>query len=205
MTVETALVLPMLFLASVCILYMFVVMGKQMHAKITLYEAAHTLAVAAYATDGEDTEDNYIELTVPIYTKLPINYFAEKSFWITESVKLRKWTGYDPDEAKEAGDEEMVFITETGSVYHRNRECSYLNPSIRTVSKESLSLLRNKSGHIYYECKACKNKKTSSQSVYITTYGESYHYDVNCEGLKRTVYCVPISEVGSRGPCSKCG
>ncbi len=201
-TVEAALSLPVFLLACVVILYFFIAMRDQMETRVGVFESARILATAAYAEDSGSGK--YITLSAPAYTDIPVRFFGRRKIIALENVRLRKWTGYDPTETS-SDDEEMVYITETGTVYHRDRECSYLNPSIKTVAYEALSYLRNSSGHIYYACRSCVVSKTGAGSVYITTYGESYHRDINCEGLKRTIYCVPISEVGGRGPCSKCG
>ncbi len=119
---------------------------------------------------------------------------------------IHTMTGYDRG-LKETGvireDEEYVYVTETGTVYHRDRECSYLRLSIRQVSYESLKDLRNSSGHKYYPCKDCG--PVSGGTVYITRDGTSYHKSLDCSGLKRTVNCIPLSRVGARGPCSRCG
>lgn len=116
------------------------------------------------------------------------------------------WTGYVPGAGTDGEESEdiYVYITETGSVYHRNRGCSYLNPSIRAVSAGALENMRNKSGGIYYACPLCSGTKTEG-SCYITDYGTNYHTSITCSGLKRTIYEVKLSETGGRGACSKCG
>ena len=84
------------------------------------------------------------------------------------------------------------------------RNCSYLNPAVRTVSGEHVREERNSAGAKYYPCERCK--AGSSLSVYyITEDGNRYHGDLNCSGLRRTIYTVPLSQVSGRGRCSKCG
>lgn len=116
------------------------------------------------------------------------------------------WTGYVLGTGTEGEEQEeiYVFITETGSVYHKNRGCSYLNPSVQNVSASALESLRNKGGGIYYACPLCGGKSVG-ESCYITDYGTNYHTSITCSGLKRTIYEVKLSEVGGRGACSKCG
>lgn len=115
------------------------------------------------------------------------------------------WIGYVPVGGEEGGQKETyVYITETGTVYHKNRSCSYLNPSIRNISAGELENIRNKGGAIYYACPLCDGKVISG-NCYITDYGTSYHTSITCSGLKRTIYEVKLSEVGGRGACSKCG
>ncbi len=115
------------------------------------------------------------------------------------------FTGYDiTDTDSESRDEaeELVYITESGTVYHRSLECSHLRIRIRSVSKGEVKNLRNKDGSKYYPCEYCGGK---GSRVYITGYGNRYHSNSNCSGLKRTIKTVPISEVGGRRACSECG
>ena len=113
------------------------------------------------------------------------------------------WTGYTPGSFTLTGmAEEIVYITEHGTVYHRDINCTYLNPSMRTVSASALAGERNRSGGIYKACELCGGTATS---YIITSYGDRYHTSASCSGLKRSISAVPISEAGGRAPCSKCG
>ncbi len=115
------------------------------------------------------------------------------------------FTGYELGAGNDTGNENdsYVYITETGTVYHNHRECSYLNPAIHKVFVSQLGELRNYSGAKYYACPLCDDRSLGT-SCYITDYGTNYHTDTGCSGLKRTIYEVKLSEVGSRRPCSKC-
>ncbi|MBQ2257432.1 MAG: pilus assembly protein, partial [Lachnospiraceae bacterium] len=62
---------------------------------------------------------------------------------------------------------------------------------------------RNESREIYYPCEECGG--SCGNTVYITSHGNRYHATLSCSKLKRTVLAVPISQVGGRGACSKCG
>ena len=116
------------------------------------------------------------------------------------------WTGYVLGEGgnEEGETEAYVYITETGTVYHKNRGCSYLNPGIRSVQTGELESARNKGGAVYYACPLCEDM-AGSEIRYITDYGTSYHTSVICSGLKRTIYEVRLNETGGRSACSKCG
>ncbi len=114
------------------------------------------------------------------------------------------WNGYDVENQENfAEDEIYVFITKSGTVYHRNRNCTYLNPSVEAVYFDDVAEKRNESGAKYYVCERCK--ETEGTVVYITKQGNRYHYSLECSGLKRTVYSIKLSEAGGRAPCSKCG
>lgn len=114
------------------------------------------------------------------------------------------WVGYvHSGEAGDDGDT-YVYITESGTVYHKNRGCSYLNPSIQQVNLQDVGELRNRGGAIYYACALCGGDGRGG-GCYITDYGTNYHASISCSGLKRTIYEVKLSEVGARGACSRCG
>lgn len=148
-----------------------------------------------------NVSDCYIDLQADYYIRLPVNFFTVKGIAVSQSSKSRKWTG-DRDEGEE---DDYVYVTETGTVYHRDRMCHYLDLSIRIVNFEDIKGLRNKGGHKYYACGECVAGKNTGGTVYITDYGTAYHASLSCSGLKRTIYLIPLSDVGGRGPCSKCG
>ncbi len=128
-----------------------------------------------------------------------------EGFKVVDRARIRAFTGYDntrrEDRAEE--DEEMVFITEKGRVYHRDRSCRHLNINIRQTSKASVGRERNCNGGKYYPCEYCGGG--SGDALYITEDGDRYHTKISCPGLKRSIHTVPISEVGGRPPCSHCG
>ena len=118
----------------------------------------------------------------------------------------KAWTGYDVTQyvSDTKQEDPMVFITETGTVYHLDRNCTYLNPSVESVPAITVDGRRNQSGGKYYPCEIC-GAGTGVGQVYITGQGSSYHSRIGCSALKRTIYTVPLSQVGGRGRCSKCG
>ncbi|MCR4904396.1 MAG: pilus assembly protein [Butyrivibrio sp.] len=117
------------------------------------------------------------------------------------------WTGYDYTEtigSFESPEEEYVYKTEWGEVYHRSLDCPHLKLSITCVNLSDIEHKRNEGGAKFYPCEYCNHNNHAGQ-VYITNYGNRYHTSVSCPGLKRTIYTIPISEVGGLPPCSKCG
>lgn len=148
-----------------------------------------------------DFTGDYIELKANYYIKSPINLFKVGGIYAAQGTKNRKWTG----DGRSGEQEDYVYVTQRGSVYHRSRFCHYLDLSICAVSSETVSELRNKDGDIYYSCPMCAKNGSNSEFVYVTDYGERYHNRLSCSGLKRTISLIPMSEVRGRGPCSKCG
>lgn len=96
-----------------------------------------------------------------------------------------------------------VYITPSGSKYHFSEECTYLKIKLKAVSADKIQPLRNESGEKYYPCEYCR--PGDDGIVYLTEWGNRYHGESDCPSIKRTVYMVPLSEVGGRTACSKCG
>ena len=149
-----------------------------------------------------------LNLKVTYQVKLPLPVFAVPPTSMEESMRMKGWTGY-----VRTGDigeqEETVYITENGIVYHRDYHCNYLDLSIRAVSSAAVSSMRNEDGGRYYPCEYCTSGGWSengnfSGMVYVTDYGDHYHSSVGCSRLKRTIYAVPVSEAVGKGACSKC-
>lgn len=150
-------------------------------------------------------KDDCIDLIASYTVKPPAAVVGFREFRMYNRVFTRAWTGYDNAAALLHGDadEEIVFITPDGTVYHRSRACTYLKLSIVPVDLAFLEHERNEGGAKYYPCEECGG--TERSVVYITDYGTRYHSSLQCSKLKRTILAVPISQVGGRGECSKCG
>ena len=122
---------------------------------------------------------------------------------ISQSRSVRCWVGFRDRQAQGEEGEEVVYVTDYGTVYHRSLECRHLKLSIRQVSQEEAGELRNGSGGRYYPCERCWKQK--SGFVYITEEGNRYHESLNCSGLSRRIHTLPLSQAGGRPPCSVCG
>jgi len=149
-------------------------------------------------------EDDCIDLIASYTIKPPVAVVGFGEFKMYNRMFTRAWTGYDNAAASDSNaDEEFVYITPDGTVYHRSRACSYLKLSIVPVNMAVLASWRNEGGAKYYPCEECG--KEERDIVYVTDYGTRYHSSLQCSKLKRTILTVPLSEVGGRGACSKCG
>ncbi|WP_461810741.1 pilus assembly protein [Faecalimonas sp.] len=143
-----------------------------------------------------------IQMCVEYKVKLPIYTFGKLSLSCKEEFNLKGWTGYEKGIFSQ-DKEDIVYITETGMVYHRSSQCTYLDLSIHMVGKKDVKMLRNKNGEKYKNCEKCGRK--AGGNVYITNHGNRYHKSIGCSGLKRKVYAIPISEALGKGECSRCG
>lgn len=150
------------------------------------------------------TNTGIMELKASYQVKLPIPFFNIPTLKYEETMRMKVWNGYVKGGFTGLGDiQEIVYVTETGVVYHKDYHCNYLEPSIRGVSKESLTELRNENGGKYYPCGSCG--KNLGDRYYITDYGDRYHSSLSCSRIKRKIYAVTVSEVKGKGACSKCG
>lgn len=157
------------------------------------------------ASDFSDQET--IDLRVISGVRFPLPVFQVKKLRFLERGRVRAWTGRslsDSDgEQGESEDGETVYITETGSVYHRDENCTHIRRSISSGKVAELEKRRNGSGGKYYPC-SCYLAHPSAL-VYYTTYGDRYHSTLSCSRLKRTVRKVKLSEAEHLRPCTKCG
>lgn len=152
-------------------------------------------------------EDEMIDLVMTYQVRTPVSAVSLPGTFFIQRASVRAWVGRSREDAEgesETGEEESyVYITETGTVYHLDPECSYLKLSVFTIAADTLSSLRNASGGKYYACELCGAE--AGAIVYATTDGTRYHSTLSCSALKRTVTQVKLSEAGDRHACSRCG
>ncbi|RDU25076.1 TadE/TadG family type IV pilus assembly protein [Anaerosacchariphilus polymeriproducens] len=150
----------------------------------------------------DNINKNRIDILLKYNFHVPVPLFDLAKWPVVQRSYVHSWTGFDKNETNK-NQEETVYITEDGSAYHKYRSCAYLDLNIRSVEMKDISKIRNKSGRKYLPCEKCVKSK-QCKIVYITDWGDKYHTSLNCSGLKRTVYAVPISQVGNRHKCPKC-
>lgn len=134
----------------------------------------------------------YIRKTMPFLSTYAASY--------QQSVRQKSMTGYVPDgdELKEG----YVYITPHEAVYHKDLSCTHLALDISV--DEDVEKYKNKQTH-YKPCDKCtKYEKGDVSCVYVAKEGESYHTDLGCSGLKRTVKQVDLSTLKGMKPCTRC-
>ena len=150
--------------------------------------------------------NDYIDLVMDykVHPLIPLVGFEE--FPVESRYFGHAWTGYDVTAGfgAEEDEEEMVYVTEHGEVYHKNIDCEHLHLKVKSVDIKDLNTIRNNDRKIYHACEYC-GEGIGAGNVFITGYGEKYHSRVDCLALKRKIYTIPISEVGGRRACSSCG
>lgn len=147
-----------------------------------------------------DMSGDHIELVAKYKIKFPINFFNIGIISLEQHGYHRKWTG----KQLTSSEDEYVYYTDTGEVYHLTSTCNYLDLSIHTANYSQIETLRNRSNHRYSACSCAVANISANSTVYITDYGIRYHSNLHCSGLKRTIHMVRRSEVGNRRLCSKC-
>lgn len=150
-----------------------------------------------------DFDDGMVDLVVQYNVKLPFSVLGSFYLPCTQRARTRAFIGVTPEDGKEK--ESYVYVTPTGQVYHKNLECTYLKLSIREITASDISALRNKNGERYSKCEICAKGEEVSQLVYITDYGNRYHVNINCSGLKRGIIKLNIEDAKGYRPCSRCG
>lgn len=156
--------------------------------------------------------DEFIDIIVNYRIRLPVILLTLDDMEMVQRVRLRSWTGlqvksnYSVNEDSQGQEDTIVYVTETGTVYHRDRNCSHIKLSVRSVVGIP-NQLRNDNGGKYYPCeKCCKEDKDITATYYITLNGTRYHSRSDCPKIKRTVKEVTLSSViDSKTACKRCG
>ena len=152
-----------------------------------------------------------VDVIVSYQVKLPIQILKGKTYTFVQRSRVHGFIGTtafgkgkdNTDKSKDS----IVYITDTGTVYHKTQNCTHLNLSISNVNFSEVPDLRNENGGKYKACEKCVKTISISknETVYIAKEGDRYHNNRNCSGLKRSTRAVQLSEAGNRRPCSRCG
>lgn len=143
-----------------------------------------------------------VDLSVCYRVKFPLPFFSLPILNEEETLRIKGWTGYEGD-GFGTNEGRTVYVTEYGVVYHKDRDCTYLDLSLQEVQQDKIDDLRNQDGRKYKPCTSCGGK-SEEEFVYVTIYGERYHSSLTCSKLKRRVYEVALKDVLGLGGCSKC-
>ena len=204
-TVEASMAfsLFLFFLVNVfSLIFLFIQYGKQLQ---NLHQQGKELAVYAYGAEGfSENSDSLIRLRKEEKMESPFSLMAMPSCKMVVQCVVKPWTGYDVTGDWGGGEEEaIVYMAEHGKVYHKSLHCTHLALSIRAASFSRVMEERNRSGGKYTPCEYC-GKQSFATLVYLTEQGDRYHFSLGCQGLKRTVRGVYLSQLPEIPACSKC-
>ena len=137
----------------------------------------------------------------PFIRTIPIGHIK-----IEDAVFAHFFTGYikSPANSEEKEASEYVYVTKSGTKYHRLSDCTHIKVCSYPIKIEKLGEKRNGNGGKYYPCEICHPDGT--ETVYITDTGDRYHSSAACPALRRTVFVIQLKEALKNGytPCSKC-
>ena len=198
-------VLPLFFLGMVTLISFMDIYKLQTEHLTALCTRAKQAGMYAYIAGESSVGD----ITLPdIYTYKAFGGLIPLSEVVVYNhVKVHAWTGteYQDNGGEQGETEQMVYVTESGSVYHRNPGCSYLNVSLKQIPGSAVKSAGNQYGEHYSACEICSRNQNPAGVVYVTERGNRYHNLESCSGLKRTVRLVKASSVQEMGVCSRCG
>lgn len=140
-------------------------------------------------------------VSVRYYIRKKMPFLSTYATSFEQKVRQKAMTGYVPDgdELKEG----YVYITPHEAVYHKDLSCTHLALDISV--DEDVKKYINKQTR-YKPCDKCTRHETGNiPCVYVAKEGESYHTDLSCSGLKRTVKQVDLSTLKGMKPCTRCG
>ena len=154
--------------------------------------------------EGDTWDGSRIKLKIRYEYRLPVGFFKMPPIPLYNQAEVHAWVGYQGDLPEGPGEEEaeeMVFITENQSVYHTDRNCTYLQLTVYQANRSQVEELRNEQGGRYHACEKCGG---GGACVYLSPQGEAYHSSRDCSGLTRHVEMVKKSEVAHKGEFSRC-
>ena len=142
------------------------------------------------------------------FVRLVVTYAAQprwtvsgfRTFYLQNYYYGRMWTGFDVTNEEN----EIYYLAENASVYHRDINCSHLKLQPYQTSNANLATAVNSHGSHYRPCTICARGAMTDQ-VWISPEGDCYHYTRDCSGLKRTILTVTWKEAKRYRPCSRCG
>lgn len=152
-------------------------------------------------SDMADDSDE-LDIVVTYQVKSFLSLVGFRPFRMANRCCVRLWNGYELP--VESAQEEKVYVTVNGEVFHRDRNCTHLQLSVRETTRIRLEEERNRWGQRYRPCEKCAVGE-KPVVLYVTGEGDRYHYRKDCPGLKRTVIALAQEEAESYRPCSRCG
>ena len=191
------------FINILSLIFLFIVYINDLTG---LQQQGKKAAAVVYVAEGASgNNEDLIQLQKNSKVKPLIGFLGWQKSRLYVRCVVKPWTGYDVTSGKKREEEDsVVYITEHGSVYHKNRACTHLALSIKAVAFHSLSEKKNMSGEYYAACEHCGDSGIFTV-VFITSHGKKYHTTAKCQGLKRTIRSIPLSQAKGVSPCQKCG
>lgn len=142
----------------------------------------------------------------PVNVFLPYrqNYYCLKIVyrnWVGEGKQEKQKTEQQQNEVKE----QSAYLADNATVYHLDKNCTYINIKIEGVMGNKIGEKRNAGGAKYYACEFCEPVLQDNVAVYTTKYGTRYHAVSSCSAIERSPQECSLEEAKKkyRG-CKKC-
>ncbi len=198
LTLEASVVLPLYMFFFISLISILEMMQGTMERDFSLSRTAKSVALFSPL-------DTMVDLMEPYSFEPRCNVFGLPAQLSMIRARAHPWTGYKlgsgTGEEKGSMEDPIVYVAENGNVYHLSRSCTHLDFKIRPADSKNIDNERNNGGGKYKRCEKCGG---GSGTVFITDEGDRYHASLSCSGLKRTVYEIPLSQVGDKRLCSRC-
>ena len=193
---------------------------------------ADSVKNATFLNSSYMKEGDRIRLVLSYQVRSPISSFSLPHTFFVQKAVIRGWTGRSgrtpwADAALPENEENRyVYVTDYGTVYHTDPNCTHLKLIINEVSFSDLKNARNISGGRYKPCEHCMHalsgshshshpgeghlhssgeyQHSYSQNYYICPFGDSYHCSLDCPGLSRSVNTVKLRDCGGMRECADC-
>ena len=193
---------------------------------------ADSVKNATFLNSSYMKEGDRIRLVLSYQVRSPISSFSLPHTFFVQKAVIRGWTGRSgrtpwADAALPENEENRyVYVTDYGTVYHTDPNCTHLKLIINEVSFSDLKSARNISGGRYKPCEHCMQalsgshshshpgeghlhssgeyQHSYSQNYYICPFGDSYHCSLDCPGLSRSVNTVKLRDCGGMRECADC-
>lgn len=161
----------------------------------------------AVSTAGSLYQDHQVWMRAQIMYRIPLSVIPLPPIRLYNESRVNSWVGAETGKHGygETGDEDaMVYVSEYESVYHTSEACTHLDLTVHQADRQDMDALRNAYGGKYHVCEKCGNFPAKGGQVYYSEKGNSYHFQKNCAGLKRTVRLVSKSQLSGKHECERC-
>lgn len=230
LTLEAALVFPIVFLALYGILFFFCVLQTCLDTKGALAAAGSRLSLEM--REGEEAYGRNA-----LYFYLELKEKEADTRWISRGMTGVQWKGtetkgedvilriqYDCELPVSvfgirripisqqvivrkwigAGAGEASGEGEDTWVYVTQEGTVFHQSRECTHIKLSIQTASEQQAKKFAPCQKCGSRPATGSCYYVTDEGERYHTTLSCSGLKRTIFLVRLSEIPGYQGCSRC-
>lgn len=151
-------------------------------------------------------EEEKVRLSIHYRVKPENALFPRKQVYYCLRLVYRNWTGEGKEAKKEEeGIAQKVYLADYATVYHLDKNCTYIHIKVSGVPSGKIGGERNASGAKYYPCEFCEPVLRENEVVYVTLYGTRYHALSSCSAIKRSPRECSLEEVKDEyRVCKKC-